>query len=179
MQIRHRSGFTLIELLVVIAIIGLLATLAVVSFGNARTKARDVARMANKKQLIKSLQLFYDDNRRLPTSATAGAAWSCIGPTSDSCWRGALNGLDTLVTDLSPYLKVSTIKNNATPGTYAYNDMLYITNCAAGSCGTLAGTYIVWIQETNMDETKCPAPSLIQHLDAYWYCNEYLTNQIN
>jgi len=56
------KGFTLIELLVVIAIIGLLATMAVVSFGNAQSKARDAKRIADVKQIMKALELYYDEN---------------------------------------------------------------------------------------------------------------------
>jgi len=59
---RHLKGFTLIELLVVIAIIGLLATMAVVSFGNAQSKARDSKRIADVKQIMKALDLYYDEN---------------------------------------------------------------------------------------------------------------------
>lgn len=44
---RKSSGFTLIELLVVIAIIGILSSLAVVSLGGIREKARDTKRLSD------------------------------------------------------------------------------------------------------------------------------------
>lgn len=55
-----KKGFTLIELLVVIAIIGVLATFAVISFSNARAKARDMRTISNLNQIKKALQLCYD-----------------------------------------------------------------------------------------------------------------------
>jgi general secretion pathway protein G len=58
----NKKGFTLIELLVVIAIIGLLATLAVVAFGSARTKARDAKRVADIRAVIGSISTAYQDN---------------------------------------------------------------------------------------------------------------------
>jgi len=62
------SGFTLIELLVVIAIIGLLASIIFIGLNNTRKVARDVKRIADMKQIVTALDLFYDTNGYYPNS---------------------------------------------------------------------------------------------------------------
>jgi len=66
---KSQAGFTLIELLVVIAIIGMLATLAVVSLNNARTKSRDARRVADIRQIQTALELYFSDNDTYPGSS--------------------------------------------------------------------------------------------------------------
>jgi len=61
-------GFTLVELLVVIAIIGLIASLSVIAFGNARQKSRDSKRVSDIKQVQTALELFFSDQGRYPTA---------------------------------------------------------------------------------------------------------------
>lgn len=64
-----KGAFTLIELLVVIAIIGILTTISVVAFQNARAKSRDAKRAADVKQIQTALELYYNDKGHYPTSA--------------------------------------------------------------------------------------------------------------
>ena len=76
-----KKGFTLIELLVVIAIIGLLSTLAVVSLGSARQKARDTKRIAEVKALQTAIEMYKSDpnNADLPAGISGSASWSNVG----------------------------------------------------------------------------------------------------
>ncbi len=57
-----RKGFTLLELLIVIAIIGILASLATVSYSSAQKKARDSQRQADLKAIQNAMEQYYADN---------------------------------------------------------------------------------------------------------------------
>lgn len=54
-------GFTLVELLVVIAIIGLLSTLAVISLGSIRERARDTKRLSDMRALHQAMEIVKDE----------------------------------------------------------------------------------------------------------------------
>lgn len=65
-----QKGFTLIELLVVIAIIGILASIVLVSMGNARQQARDVRRQADMRQIVSAQELYYGNNEGYYTASS-------------------------------------------------------------------------------------------------------------
>ncbi len=87
-----KSGFTLIELLVVIAIISLLATLAVTSLNNARKKSRDAKRLADMKQVMTALALYYDKNNNYPESDRDGCGTWDVGNQDYTFMTNRLTG---------------------------------------------------------------------------------------
>jgi len=89
MVLRTSKGFTLIELLVVIAIIGLLATMAVVSFSGAQSKARDAKRISDVTQLMKALELYYDENGSYINSG------NCASTIPGASWCNSIQGVSS------------------------------------------------------------------------------------
>lgn len=71
----NKKGFTLVELLVVIAIIGILASMALVSYTGSQKQARDAQRKSDIKQYQLSLENYANKNSGLypqrPTTVSA------------------------------------------------------------------------------------------------------------
>lgn len=88
---QNQKGFTLIELLVVIAIIGLLASVVLLALGSARQKSRDAKRLADTRQIVSALELYYNDHSGYPTALT-GLETAYIGalPTYPTPVDGSL-----------------------------------------------------------------------------------------
>jgi len=63
-----RNSFTVVELLLVIAIIGLIAAVIIVATIGARAKARDTKREAELDQIRKSLESYFIDKDKYPTT---------------------------------------------------------------------------------------------------------------
>ncbi|OIO06599.1 hypothetical protein CO115_00980 [Candidatus Falkowbacteria bacterium CG_4_9_14_3_um_filter_36_9] len=63
---KNKNGYTLIELLFVVVIIGLISTVAIVSFNNSRAKARDAKLLNDVYVLQKALDMYFDDHGEYP-----------------------------------------------------------------------------------------------------------------
>lgn len=94
-----KKGFTLIELMIVIAIIGILTSIGIVSFSQARGKANDAKRRADLKTLQTALEQYYSDNGSYPTTS----GWN--SSQSDDTNAGGIKGGNWLPGLVPQYMK--------------------------------------------------------------------------
>jgi general secretion pathway protein G len=66
---KKKNGFTLIEVMVVIAIIGILTSILVANFNDARKNSRDKIRKSDLKTIQLGLELYKSQNNAYPTTA--------------------------------------------------------------------------------------------------------------
>lgn len=170
---KNIRGFTLIELLVVISIIGFLATLAMVSLGDVRKKARDARVKSDKTAIIKALKMYYDQNGSFPDSG----GWKCLGISSTQrCWLSSYTGLDALNTQLNSFLPKIPLPPTGSSSCRAYNGYLY--NRISANQVTL-----IWNKESGSfttNSSECPGnaypPTTWSPADPCgYYCYENIT----
>ena len=84
------KAFTLIELLIVIVIIGILAVALIPRLTGAQARARDIARIADMRQMQTALELYNVENGKYPGNshyASVQSAW-CTHPINWWSWTG-------------------------------------------------------------------------------------------
>jgi prepilin-type N-terminal cleavage/methylation domain-containing protein len=91
------KAFTLIELLVVILLIGILSgvIISVINVKGLRSKSRDSQRMADLAKIQTALELYFNDNRAYPLSATN--VWATVATSLTTALQtgGYINNIPT------------------------------------------------------------------------------------
>ena len=94
------KGFTMVELLVVISIIGILATLLLANYNATRSRARDVQRKSDLRNIQTALRIYYNDEGEYPTSGAAGSIKGCDG--ASCAWGEPFVGIGTTYMSVLP-----------------------------------------------------------------------------
>lgn len=77
------AGFTLIELLVVLSIISLLSSVIIASITSARERARDAQRVSEINSLIRTIDLYFQDQQEVPGMSDTGGTSVSANCSSD------------------------------------------------------------------------------------------------
>ncbi|NCU38270.1 prepilin-type N-terminal cleavage/methylation domain-containing protein [Candidatus Saccharibacteria bacterium] len=136
---KNRSGFTVVELIAVIFVIGILMAVTFVSFNGAQGRSRDARRSTDIANIVKALELYYEDNRAYPdpnaTASTINSNWYSSGDTSwDTFETQMVNAIDKLPID-----PINSSGNPLNSGNYGY---AYFTG---SFCGQVSGQWYLLV----------------------------------
>lgn len=137
----NKKGFTLIELLVVIAIIGILAAVVLVSLNSARQKSRDARRLADVRQIMTALEIYYNDNGGYPAHETRSINGINVQVPDDAAGSPAFS---TYLSQYPSYPLPSNDGNCAVASNYVYTQLssgnnYQIVFCTGSASGGFAG----------------------------------------
>ncbi len=156
-----RRAFTLIELLVVIAIIGLLSSVVLASLNTARVKARNAAYLAQMRQYLTALEIYYADHGTYPVINY----WACIGTgrSGSGCWGAQYSESSALSTAfrtaMAPYIDTSAVPG---PTNNAYSPLYYSVGTSYRVILILEGDGDCPIGVKNTDSTGYAAAGVIR-----------------
>ncbi len=150
---QNQKGFTLIELLVVIAIIGLLASVVLLALNSARAKSRDAKRVADIRQVMSGLELYFNDCGSYPVASAltlgaatqglyTGSAASC-GNNGGTSTNGGIGTAPSGTTLIGLMPAAPTPHDNATGSTCTAANNAYIYTAVPASSPS-AGYQIVF-----------------------------------
>jgi prepilin-type N-terminal cleavage/methylation domain-containing protein len=130
-----KKGFTLIEMLVVISLIGVLAAIALISFGSVQKSARDTTRKSDLKQYQTALEMY-------------GNLTNGLFPEYPSVRVASTIVCDMLNNKLEPNIICSEDPKSTTNGTYSYLSSPFVLS------GTATATnYVLWAKLENKTPT--------------------------
>lgn len=127
----QKNAFTLIELLVVIAIIGILATIALVSFRSSQARSRDVARKSDLRQISSALEFYYSDYGKYP--AQGSIVWGTEFTDGKTVYFKVLPKDPS--GGLTYYYRLVTNSNSQKFQLYAHLENSQDINCLPGASG--------------------------------------------
>ncbi len=139
---KHSRGFTLIELMVVITIIGILSTIAVMSFSTAREKSKIKAEKSTVESFRLSMTLYREATNEFPPGVDncSGCSYGAESPTTIAAWK-------TVADSMVPIVMPRPIYEDTWGNPYAYDNNYTVPNtsyysylCSVGPNGVFETT---------------------------------------
>lgn len=81
---KRQAGFTIVELLIVIVVIGILAAITIVAYSGIQSRARDMTRQSDIKNVQKLVEMYYAENGSYPKTADNISTLSATTVRTDS-----------------------------------------------------------------------------------------------